>query len=172
MPALSSPVTFTDAGVTVDDQVLLHPVSCTLGDQRISIIGANGSGKSTFIRMINGLTTATSGQVTVDGLDVAKKGRKVRQRVGFLFSDPDNQIIMPTVGEDVAFSLRGTGLSRSETADAVAEALTSVGLSGKEDQSPHLLSGGEKQMLALASVTALEPAVIVADEPTGLLDLV
>ncbi|HJG47052.1 energy-coupling factor ABC transporter ATP-binding protein, partial [Corynebacterium variabile] len=82
------------------------------------------------------------------------------------------QIIMPTVAEDVAFSLRGTGLSRSETADAVTEALASVGLSGKEDQSPHLLSGGEKQMLALASVTALEPAVIVADEPTGLLDLV
>jgi biotin transport system ATP-binding protein len=172
MPTLSSPVTFTDAGVTVDNQVLLHPVSCTLGEQRLSIIGANGSGKSTFIRMINGLTTATTGQVTVDGLDVTKKGRKVRQRVGFLFSDPDNQIIMPTVAEDVAFSLRGTGLNRAQTADAVAEALASVGLSGKEDQSPHLLSGGEKQMLALASVTALEPAVIVADEPTGLLDLV
>lgn len=172
MPALSSPVTFTDAGVTVDGQVLLHPVTCTLGEQRISVIGANGSGKSTFIRMINGLTTATTGRVTVDGLDVAKKGRKVRQRVGFLFSDPDNQIIMPTVAEDVAFSLRGTGLSRRETTDTVTAALASVGLVGKEEQSPHLLSGGEKQMLALASVTALEPAVIVADEPTGLLDLV
>lgn len=172
MPTLSSPVAFTDAGVTLDDQVLLHPVSCRLDEQRISIIGANGSGKSTFIRMINGLTTATSGKVTVDGLDVAKKGRQVRQRVGFLFSDPDNQIIMPTVAEDVAFSLRGTGLSRRETADAVTDSLASVGLSGKEDQSPHLLSGGEKQMLALASVTALEPAIIVADEPTGLLDLV
>lgn len=169
---LSSPVTFTGAGATADGSVLLHPVTCTLTEQRISIIGANGSGKSTFIRMINGLTTATTGQVTVDGLDVAKKGRKVRQRVGFLFSDPDNQIIMPTVAEDVAFSLRGTGLSREETRDAVRTALASVGLAGREEQSPHLLSGGEKQMLALASVTALDPAVVVADEPTGLLDLV
>lgn len=169
---LSSPVTFSDAGVTVDGTVLLHPVNCVLGEHRISIIGANGSGKSTFIRMINGLTTATTGKVTVDGLDVAKKGRKVRQRVGFLFSDPDNQIIMPTVAEDVAFSLRGTGLSRAGVQDAVTSSLSAVGLAGKEEQSPHLLSGGEKQMLALASVTALDPAVIVADEPTGLLDLV
>ncbi len=171
-PTPPTPITFTEAGVTVDGRILLHPVTCTLGEQRISIIGANGSGKSTFIRMINGLTTATTGHITVDGLDVAKKGHKVRQRVGFLFSDPDNQIIMPTVAEDVAFSLRGTGLSRRGTADTVAAALASVGLSGREEQSPHLLSGGEKQMLALASVTALDPAVILADEPTGLLDLV
>lgn len=169
---LSSPVTFSDAGVTVDGSVLLHPVSCVLAEHRISIIGANGSGKSTFIRLINGLTTATTGKVTVDGLNVAKKGRRVRQRVGFLFSDPDNQIIMPTVAEDVAFSLRGTGRNRSEVRDAVSASLAAVGLTGREEQSPHLLSGGEKQMLALASVTALDPALIVADEPTGLLDLV
>ncbi len=171
-PALREPVTFSAAGVTVDDTVLLHPVTCTLAERRISIIGANGSGKSTFIRLINGLTTATTGRVTVDGLDVARRGRQVRRKVGFLFSDPDNQIIMPTVAEDIAFSLRGTGLDRNATRQAVSEALADVGLSGKEEQSPHLLSGGEKQMLALASVTALRPAVIVADEPTGLLDLV
>ncbi|AGP30944.1 energy-coupling factor ABC transporter ATP-binding protein [Corynebacterium terpenotabidum] len=171
-PTLTSPVTFSEAGVTVDGSVLLHPVTCVLAERRISIIGANGSGKSTFIRMINGLTTATTGTVTVDGLNVAKKGRQVRQRVGFLFSDPDNQIIMPTVAEDIGFSLRGTGLTREQKAEAVRTALSGVGLTGKEEQSPHLLSGGEKQMLALASVTALDPAVIVADEPTGLLDLV
>lgn len=165
-------VQFDRATVATDDRTILHPTSCTLAEHRISIIGANGSGKSTFIRLINGLTDLTGGQVHVDGLDVAKKGRKVRQRVGFLFSDPDNQIIMPTVAEDVAFSLRGTGLSRAATAQAVEDALAAVGLAGRGDQSPHLLSGGEKQMLALASVTALDPSLIVADEPTGLLDLV
>lgn len=171
-PSLVHPTIFTGAGVTVDGSTLLHPVTCTLNEHRISVIGANGSGKSTFIRLINGLTTATTGQVTVNGLDVAKKGRAVRKLVGFLFSDPDNQIIMPTVAEDVAFSLRGTGRSRTEIDSAVDTALASVGLAGRQEQSPHLLSGGEKQMLALASVTALNPAVIVADEPTGLLDLV
>lgn len=165
-------VQFDRATVATDDRTILHPTSCTLTEHRISIIGANGSGKSTFIRLINGLTDLTGGQVLVDGLDVAKKGRKVRQRVGFLFSDPDNQIIMPTVAEDVAFSLRGTGLSRAGTAQAVEDALAAVGLAGRGDQPPHLLSGGEKQMLALASVTALDPSLIVADEPTGLLDLV
>jgi biotin transport system ATP-binding protein len=165
-------VQFDRATVVADDRTILHPTTCTLAEHRISIIGANGSGKSTFIRLINGLTDLTGGQVLVDGLDVAKKGRKVRQRVGFLFSDPDNQIIMPTVAEDVAFSLRGTGLSRAGTAQAVEDALAAVGLAGRGDQSPHLLSGGEKQMLALASVTALDPSLIVADEPTGLLDLV
>lgn len=165
-------VQFDRATVATDDRTILHPTTCTLAEHRISIIGANGSGKSTFIRLINGLTDLTGGQVLVDGLDVAKKGRKVRQRVGFLFSDPDNQIIMPTVAEDVAFSLRGTGLSRAGTAQAVEDALAAVGLAGRGDQSPHLLSGGEKQMLALASVTALDPSLIVADEPTGLLDLV
>lgn len=165
-------VAFNNAGVTVDNAVLLHPVTCTLTEQRISIIGANGSGKSTFIRMINGLASATSGQVTVGGIDVAKKGRRIRRQVGFLFADPDNQIIMPTVAEDIAFSLRGTGLSRAQISAIVAKNLATVGLTGKEEQSPHLLSGGEKQMLALASITALNPSLIVADEPTGLLDLV
>ena len=165
-------VQFDRATVVTDDRTILHPTSCTLAEHRISIIGANGSGKSTFIRLINGLTDLTGGQVHVDGLDVAKKGRKVRQRVGFLFSDPDNQIIMPTVAEDVAFSLRGSGLSREEIATKVDESLAAVGLAGKNEQSPHLLSGGEKQMLALASITALTPQVIVADEPSCLLDLV
>ncbi|MGO1911677.1 MAG: energy-coupling factor ABC transporter ATP-binding protein [Mycobacteriaceae bacterium] len=165
-------VLFEDAGVTVDGTTILHPASLNLTEQRISIIGANGSGKSTLIRMINALTPATTGKVSVNGVDVGRRGRSIRGAVGFLFSDPDNQIIMPTVAEDVAFSLRGTGLTRHETTARVNAALEDVGLSGKHEQSPHLLSGGEKQMLALASVTALTPQVIVADEPSCLLDLV
>lgn len=165
-------VSYQDASVVVDGATLLHPVTLDLTEQRISIIGANGSGKSTLIRMINGLTPATSGHVSVNGTTVGRRGRKVRGTVGFLFSDPDNQIIMPTVAEDIAFSLRGTGLTRSEIAAGVDAALESAGLTGKNEQSPHLLSGGEKQMLALASITALKPEVIVADEPSCLLDLV
>lgn len=165
-------VTYDRAGVVVDGSTLLHPVTLDLTEQRVSVIGANGSGKSTLIRMINGLTPATSGTVEVDGVPVGRRGRKVRGAVGFLFSDPDNQIIMPSVAEDVAFSLRGSGLSRMQIAERVAEALRAVGLEGKDEQSPHLLSGGEKQMLALASITALSPQVVVADEPSCLLDLV
>lgn len=97
-------VSFRDASVTVDGTTILHPVSLELTEQRISIIGANGSGKSTLIRMINGLTAATSGSVAVNGVPVGRRGRKVRGVVGFLFSDPDNQIIMPSVAEDIAFS--------------------------------------------------------------------
>ncbi|MGP5931289.1 energy-coupling factor ABC transporter ATP-binding protein [Corynebacterium glyciniphilum] len=165
-------VSFRDASVTVDGTTILHPVSLELTEQRISIIGANGSGKSTLIRMINGLTAATSGSVAVNGVPVGRRGRKVRGIVGFLFSDPDNQIIMPSVAEDIAFSLRGAGLTRDQVAERVTASLTMAGLAGKEEQSPHLLSGGEKQMLALASITALTPQVIVADEPSCLLDLV
>ncbi|MGP9723383.1 energy-coupling factor ABC transporter ATP-binding protein [Corynebacterium sp. AOP40-9SA-29] len=165
-------VTYREAGVIIDGSTILHPVTLDLTEQRISIVGANGSGKSTLIRMINGLTPATSGTVEVDGVPVGRRGRKVRGAVGFLFSDPDNQIIMPSVAEDVAFSLRGSGLSRPQIAERVAHALRAVGLEGKDEQSPHLLSGGEKQMLALASITALSPQVVVADEPSCLLDLV
>mgnify|MGYP001941410116 FL=1 len=150
---------------------ILDDISLTLNEPRIGIIGANGSGKSSLVRCINGLTTPSSGSVTVDDLNVSRSAKKVRRKVGFLFSNADNQIIMPTVAEDVSFSLRRHRLSRQEKAQRVTEALAGVGLKGKEDQSPHTLSGGEKQLLALASILVLEPEVIIADEPTTLLDL-
>jgi biotin transport system ATP-binding protein len=93
------------------ERVVLNGVDLTLVERRIGIVGANGSGKSTLARMINGLVTPTSGTVTLDGMDTTAKGREVRRRVGFVFTDPDNQIVMPTVAEDVAFSLRRSGLS-------------------------------------------------------------
>ena len=95
------------------DRSVLREVSLTLTERRIGIVGSNGSGKSTLARMINGLVTPTSGRVVVDGLDVAKKGAAVRRRVGFVFTDPDNQIVMPTVAEDLAFSLRRSGASKA-----------------------------------------------------------
>lgn len=153
------------------DRTVLAGIDLTLSESRVGIIGANGSGKSTLARMINGLVTPTAGAVTVDGVDTARKGRQVRRKVGFVFTDPDHQIVMPTVSEDIAFSLRRSSLSKPERADRVAEVLAEFGLSGHADHPTHLLSGGQKQLLALAAVMVTEPEVIVADEPTTLLDL-
>jgi biotin transport system ATP-binding protein len=153
------------------ERVVLDGIDLTLTEHRIGIVGANGSGKSTLARMINGLITPTSGAVTLDGLDTTAKGREVRRRVGFVFTDPDNQIVMPTVAEDVAFSLRRSGLSKPEIAARVAGLLARFGLAGHADHPTHHLSGGQKQLLALAAVLITGPAVIVADEPTTLLDL-
>ena len=100
-----------------------------------------------------------------------QKGREVRRRVGFVFTDPDNQIVMPTVAEDVAFSLRRSGLPKKEIPERVTTALRRFGLDGHADHPTHLLSGGQKQLLALAAVLITEPDVVVADEPTTLLDL-
>jgi biotin transport system ATP-binding protein len=152
------------------DRAVLRGVDLCLTERRVGIVGANGSGKSTLARMINGLVVPSTGRVTIDGLDTRTDGGKVRRRVAFVFTDPDAQIVMPTVAEDVAFSLRRSGLSRNQIADRVREALVRVGLAGHADHPAHLLSGGQKQLLAITSVLVTEPAVLVCDEPTTLLD--
>jgi biotin transport system ATP-binding protein len=164
-------IRFTAVHHRFGDRVVLHDINLLLTERRIGIVGANGSGKSTLARMINGLVKPSSGSVTLDGLDTTAKGREVRRRVGFVFTDPDNQIVMPTVAEDVAFSLRRKGFSKAEIADLVRESLGRFGLAGHADHPTHLLSGGQKQLLALAAVLITGPDVIVADEPTTLLDL-
>ncbi len=156
-------------GVTVDGRVLLDDVTLELAAPRIAVIGANGSGKSTFARLLNGLMTPTTGTVTVHGLDALRERTAVRRRVGFVFTDPDAQILMPTPAEDLALSLRGR--PRDEIARRVQETLDRHGLGGHADVPASSLSGGQKQMLALAAVLLAEPALIVADEPTTLLDL-
>lgn len=166
-----SEIRFTAVDQRYGDRVVLSGVDLVLTEQRVGIVGANGSGKSTLARMINGLVEPTAGRVSVDGLDTVKDGRQIRRRVGFVFTDPDNQIVMPTVAEDVAFSLRRSGLSKSAVADKVAQSLRHFGLAEHADHPTHLLSGGQKQLLALAAVLIREPAVLVADEPTTLLDL-
>ncbi|BCN43751.1 ATP-binding cassette domain-containing protein [Rhodococcus hoagii] len=153
------------------ERTVLAGIDLTLTERRIGVVGANGSGKSTLARMINGLVTPTSGTVSVDGLDAARKGRQVRKKVGFVFTDPDHQIVMPTVSEDIAFSLRRSALSKAERADRVTQVLADFGLDGHADHPTHLLSGGQKQLLALAAVMVTDPDVLVADEPTTLLDL-
>lgn len=157
--------------VRLGERDVLHEVSLRLEERRIAVVGANGSGKSTLARLLNGLVLPTSGRVGVDGLDTARDGAKVRRKVGFVFTDPDAQIVMPTVAEDVAFSLRRHRLDRSERDRRVAETLAAFGLDGHADHPAHQLSGGQKQLLALASVLVTEPEIVIADEPTTLLDL-
>lgn len=149
---------------------IVDDVSLVIDERRVGIVGANGSGKSTLARMINGLVTPRSGTVTVDGLDVARRGRDVRRRVGFVFTNADNQIVMPTVREDVAFTLRRHRLPAEDAAARVEATLERFGLTSLADRPAHRLSGGQKQLLALASVLVADPAIIVADEPTTLLD--
>ncbi len=160
-------------GVThhLGGQLVLDDVCVTLTERRIGVVGANGSGKSTFARLLNGLIEPAVGRVTVDGLDTASDGAAVRRRVGFVFTNPDAQIVLPTVAEDVALGLRRSGLDRTQTRARVAEVLATVGLVGFDDRPAHLLSGGEKQLLALAGVLVARPDVLVCDEPTTLLDL-
>lgn len=166
-----STIAFTDVGHRFGERVVLQDLSVQLSERRIGIIGGNGSGKSTLARMINGLVIPTSGTVTVDGLDTGRDGRKVRRTVGFVFTDPDNQIVMPTVAEDIAFSLRKSGLDRGEIDSRVDDLLERFGLTGHRDHPAHQLSGGQKQLLALSSVLVSRPQVVVLDEPTTLLDL-
>lgn len=164
-------IEFRGAAVAYDGEQILAPLTVSLSEQRIGIIGSNGSGKSTTVRLINGLIEPTSGQVLYDGLTPDKRGKDIRKRVGFVFSDAESQIVMPRVSDDVAFSLRRFKLPREEVKRRVAEALERFDLADRAEHSPHTLSGGEKQMLALASVLVIEPDTIIADEPTTLLDL-
>ncbi len=153
------------------DRAVLRDVDLSLGEDRIGVVGANGSGKSTLARLLNGLVVPSAGRVVVDGLDTDRDGARVRRKVAFVFSDPDAQIVMPTVAEDVAFSLRRHGLTRAEVTERVANTLGRYGLAGHADHPAHLLSSGQKQLLALAAVLVTEPEILVCDEPTTLLDL-
>lgn len=172
-------ISFLDAAVRVSvptasgesQRTIVDGVRLDLAQRRVAIIGANGSGKSTLLRLINGLVTPTSGRVEVDGFDVARQTRAVRALVGFVFTDPLSQLVMPTPIEDVELSLRRTIKGRRERAAHAQAILDARGLGHLAHSSVYDLSGGERQMVALASVLAVEPSVLVLDEPTTLLDL-
>ncbi len=138
----------------------------------VGIIGANGSGKTTFIKHINGLLTPTGGRVLVDGYDTRapENWQKIRARVGMVFQDPREQIVASTVEEDIAFGLENANLPTSEIQKRVREQCDFAGLMAEAQSPPHLLSGGQTQKLALAGVLARQPDVILFDEPTTMLD--
>ncbi|RBY81800.1 energy-coupling factor ABC transporter ATP-binding protein [Blastococcus sp. TF02A-26] len=153
------------------ERAVLRDLTLSLAEHRVGVVGANGSGKSTFARLLNGLVVPTAGTVRVDGLDTRTQLREVRRRVGFVFQDPDAQIVHPTVAEDAEFGLTNLGIAPEERARRVDEVLTRYGLAGHRDHPAHLLSGGQKQLLAIAGVLVMEPRRVVFDEPTTLLDL-
>ena len=159
-------IEFKEAAVVAPDSgvPILEPTTLTLTEDRISIIGANGSGKSTLARLINGLVLPVTGSVEVDGLDTQKNGAQVRRKVGYLFTDPSAQLIMPTGVEDVALSLRRVIKNRKEREEAAMAALKEIGLAAKADVSVNALSGGQRQLLALAGVLACTPEIVVADD--------
>ncbi|MFF1879803.1 energy-coupling factor ABC transporter ATP-binding protein [Leifsonia sp. NPDC058230] len=165
-----SELSLRDVTVSLGDRVALDGVTLTLDQGRIAVIGSNGSGKSTFARLLGGLIAPTAGALSVHGLDPVRDAAAHRRRTSFVFSNPDAQIIMPTVAEDAAFSLRGERLPRSESAARVEAALAEFGLAELAAQPSHDLSGGQKQLLALCAALIRNPSLVIADEPTAYLD--
>ncbi len=138
---------------------------------RIAIIGPNGAGKSTLFKHFNGVLKPTSGKVLIRGEPITKENiREVRRTVGLVFQNPDDQIFSPTVEQDVAFGPINMGLDEEAVKHRVSEALRTVGLSEYRTRVPHHLSGGEKKRVAIAGIIAMEPQVLVLDEPTAGLD--
>ncbi len=159
-----------DVHVRLGDTDVLRGVTCSLDARTVAVVGENGSGKSTLARLAGGLTRATGGTVRVLGLDPARDASRLRRRVAVVFSNPDTQIVMPTVAEDVAFSLRSDKLPRQERDRRVDEALRRFGLADVADRASHDLSGGQKQLLALCGAFVRRPDLVIADEPTAYLD--
>ena len=154
-----------------DGRSVLRDISLTLAERRIAIIGANGSGKTTLARTLNGLVVPLKGDVLVDGISARKKGRDVRRLVGYVFQNPEHQIVMPTVAEDLAFGLENMNLPKAEIGHRVETMLAAHGLSERGNSAAHLLSGGEQKLLTLLSVLIMEPRYIIFDEPMNSLDL-
>jgi cobalt/nickel transport system ATP-binding protein len=140
---------------------------------KVALLGANGAGKSTLFLHFNGILKPTSGTVFVDGEEVKydkKSLLRIRQKLGIVFQNPDDQLIAPTVKEDVAYGPLNIGLSNEEINDRVKESLKRVGMEGVEKKAPHQLSGGEKKKVAIAGILAMRPKIMVLDEPTSGLD--
>ena len=137
----------------------------------LSIVGHNGSGKSTTVRLIDGLLEAESGEIVIDGQRLTEKNVwNIRRQIGMVFQNPDNQFVGATVEDDVAFGLENQGLSRQEMKKRVEEALDLVGMLDFKKREPARLSGGQKQRVAIAGVVALRPAILILDEATSMLD--
>ena len=156
---------------TVDTAVAGVSMAVKKGEW-LSVIGHNGSGKSTLAKLLNGLFTPRDGSVTVEGIDTRDEERiwELRQKVGMIFQNPDNQMVATVVEEDVAFGLENLGVAPGEIRKRVDEALKTVNMAEFAGSAPHMLSGGQKQRVAIAGVLAMKPDVLLMDEPTAMLD--
>lgn len=164
-------VDLRDIGVTLAGRVVLQGVTAQLTETRVGIVGRNGSGKTTLARVIAGLVAPDAGQARIGGIDMAQDRRAALETVGIIFQNPDHQIIFPTVLEEIAFGLVQQG-QRARDAEAAAGAmLTRFGKSHWANAATHSLSQGQKQLLCLMAVLAMQPRVIVMDEPFSGLDI-
>ncbi len=159
-------VVYPDGTKAVDD------VSLTIRDgERVALVGANGAGKTSLLLALVGVLPLTSGTVSADGLELSKKTLSdIRRKVGMVFQNPDDQLFMPMIADDVAFGPRNYGLGEEETARRVDGALDMLGISHLKNRSSLKLSGGEKRMAAIATVLTMEPSALLFDEPTAFLD--
>ena len=157
---------------TSSDKFVLNDISLTIEKgEWITLIGANGSGKSTLVKTLNGLNVPQKGEVTIDGLTLNEENIwTIRQKVGMVFQNPDNQFVGSTVQDDVAFGLENIGLPREEMIERIDQALIRVGMEDFKQIEPARLSGGQKQRVAIAGILALRPEIIVLDEATSMLD--
>lgn len=155
-----------------DDHLALNDVSFSVKQgEWLSIVGPNGSGKSTLAKTLNGLIAPQEGSVQVDGLDLTMENVwDIRQRVGMVFQNPDNQFVGATVQDDVAFGLENLGIPRPEMIERIEHALAQVGMTDFAEKEPARLSGGQKQRVAIAGIVALKPKIMILDEATSMLD--
>jgi cobalt/nickel transport system ATP-binding protein len=155
-----------------DGHQALYGVSLTIRrGERVALLGPNGAGKTTLVLQCNGVLLPGAGRITVAGLPVVTEHlREIRRRVGIVFQDPDDQLFMPTVAEDVAFGPANLGLRGPELETRVKGARAAVGMEGHADRPPHHLSLGQRRRVAVATVLAMEPEILVLDEPSSNLD--
>lgn len=164
-------IVFSTATVSYGGRTALHPLTLTLSERRIGVVGLNGSGKTTMARLINGLVKPSTGTVTVDGLDTLKDEQAARGKTGFIFQNPQHQMILPILAEDIAFGLKNRGFSKAEIAEKAEAVLARFSISHLARRRVHELSGGETQLGAIASVLVTGPDLLILDEPTNQLDL-
>jgi len=144
---------------------------CAHDGENVALVGTNGAGKSTLLLSIVGVVAASSGSIRVDDITLAKNTlTEIRKLVGLVFQNPDDQLFMPSIYDDIAFGPRNYGLSEAETAQRIEKALTGLGIEHLKNRSPLRLSGGEKRSAAIASVLVMAPSAILLDEPTAFLD--
>lgn len=155
-----------------DNYPILSDINLKINDnESIGIIGANGVGKSTFLKLLVGIELEYKGNITIDELKMEKKNlSKIREKIGYVFQDSDNQLFMPTIYEDVAFAPRNYGFSKEEVSKRTEEALKSVGIEKLKDKPIYHLSGGEKKLASIATILSMKPEILIFDEPTVALD--
>ncbi len=166
-----SPLSFDNVSLSKEGKRIIGPLSLELTERRIGIVGRNGSGKSTFARLLAGLIAADSGRVHLNGVDVFKDRKLALRHIGVIFQNPDHQIIFPTVQEEIAFGLQQQGRKKPAAMAEALEVLTQHGRADWADRNTHVLSQGQRHFLCLMAVLAMQPSLIVLDEPYAGLDI-